>query len=67
MDSGPWREMGPRMREDDKDAWRGIYVMIASLLFAGSAIKSGLVFMMAYILGISFALLMSWVFKKTLL
>lgn len=44
-----------------------VYVMIASLLFSDSAIKSGLVFMVAYILGISFALLMSWVLKKTIL
>ena len=44
-----------------------VYVMIASLLFIDNPIKSGMVFMLAYLLGIFFALLMAWIFKKTIL
>ncbi|MEZ6123820.1 MAG: ferrous iron transporter B [Planctomycetaceae bacterium] len=44
-----------------------VYTMIASLLFAGSPLQAALVFVGAYLLGISAALGSAWLLKKTIL
>ena len=44
-----------------------VYAMIASLLFLGSAMKAALVFVGAYLLGITAALCSAWLLKRTIL
>lgn len=44
-----------------------VYAMITALLFAGRPLLGGLVFAGAYALGITAALAMAWVFKRSLL
>src|SRR5690606_35605901 len=44
-----------------------VYAMVATLLFPQSAVQRALIFTGAYALGITAALAMAWIFKRTLL
>ncbi|BBO32662.1 ferrous iron transport protein B [Lacipirellula parvula] len=44
-----------------------VYAMVATLLFPNSSLQRALIFTAAYALGITAALAMAWVFKRTLL
>ena len=44
-----------------------VYAMVATLLFPNSSLQRALIFTAAYALGITAALVMAWVFKRTLL
>ncbi|MEE2781609.1 MAG: ferrous iron transporter B [Planctomycetota bacterium] len=44
-----------------------VYAMIAALLFSASPLKAALVFVAAYLLGITAALVSAWLLKKTIL